>query len=297
MYAHYSIIFYALFLFLSVVIVELIVKDKNKKLSDLFLANIISCLLYLPWALYFLKQQIWPDDYFMKFNFQQEVLNRSWSGAAGLLSLLTNCPTGHFPMLVTIALWTIFFLPAIYFIVKNSDFKRKLVVVFTSLYLLVLFLTPLHNLLADFRYSIYIFPFFYLSIVLLIEQIKPKVRYLAFLIIMVPFLFYFSLTPKLTGGWRELAKFFVEKSQRQKIELIYFEKCYDFDSVNFYSGNFFVKNAIHIDCGNVPEISTYPKGTLFTIETTDSGKTIYKQIANFPHSDFNYIGITVYYNQ
>jgi len=233
-YSHYSFaIFYAELLF----ILFIFTLPSKTKISRLVLLTVILGWTYLPWATLFIRNQIMPALDWQKYSFQQ--LKGDWIGVIGWANALTN---NVFNVIVrpeyrmVLAYTWILFIDVILFLTLVINFRnswKRYILSFSLLSLNLIMFTPLHNVLTDVRYTLYLFPFLFLSLGIVIDNLPHNALKIGVVIMLI--IANIASYPLYGKGpqedWRGLAHAIPQNSNR----IFLFHPCYLGFSFSYYS--------------------------------------------------------------
>lgn len=233
LYSHYSFVMYYIFLFLTLLF---ICRSSKRKLKRLFSFTYFVCLAYLPWAVYFFINQVRPLRWWMKYKFGQ--VQKEWVGFDGWFAVFTNDLSKSLPL---VKLQVIFFILTLlifnYFLVKvykkENNLWKKSTLLFFFLSLNTIVFTPLHKVLNDPRYSIYILPFAFLGLSILIDSSKKWLIKYAVFIFLIPYsipTYSFSIMP-VFEDYKSLTKRIPLYEQNS---VLLFHPCYFAFSFDYY---------------------------------------------------------------
>lgn len=168
-YTHYSFVLFSAVLFVSATIVYRHATVYKHYLRAFGIAG----MLYLPWILYFAWHQFSPSTAGTKYFFHQ--LLEGWIGFDGWLSVMTNGLSEYVPPRlqspVAILAFILIGLIILRAFRKERNAWRKTLYLCTLVTFVVLFLTPLHTVFTEARYTIYGIP---LLIFCLISATKTR---------------------------------------------------------------------------------------------------------------------------
>ena len=255
---------YYIFLFLTLLF---ICWPSKEKLKRLFGFTYFVCLAYLPWAVYFFINQVRPFRWWMKYKFGQ--LEKEWVGFDGWLAVFTNDLSKSLPL---VKLQAIFFILTLlifnYFLIKTykkeNNLWKKSALLFSFFSLNTIIFTPLHEVLNDPKYSIYILPFSFLTVGILIDSSKKWLIKYAFFIFLIPYsipTYSFSIMP-VFEDYKSLTKRVPLYGQNN---VLLFHPCYFAFSFEYYYK------------GQVPQYCLFenPEGMYLEIWDKKPQKTLY----------------------
>lgn len=234
LYSHYSFtIFYAELLF----ILFIYSLPSKRKVFQLLLLIFVLGWMYLPWATYFLRNQFIPLLDWQKYSFQQ--LQGDWVGMIGWTNALTNnifntvVKAEYRIPLASIWILTIDIILLITLIINFRNSWKRQILSFSLLSLNLIIFTPLHNVLTAIRYSLYLFPFLFLSLGIAIDSIPNKILKIGVVIILT--LANIASYPLYDKGpqedWRGLAYAIPQNSN----QIFLFHPCYLGFAFRYYS--------------------------------------------------------------
>lgn len=234
LYSHYSFaIFYAELLFILFVFAL----PFKTKVWRLVLLTVILGWTYLPWATFFIRNQIVPALGWQKYSFHQ--LKDDWIGVIGWANALTN---NVFNVIVrpeyrmVLAYTWILFIDVVLFLTLVINFRnswKRYVLSFSLISLNLILFTPLHNVLTDVRYALYLFPFLFLSLGIVIDNLSHNALKIGAVIMLI--IASIASYPLYDKGpqedWRGLAHAIPQNSNR----IFLFHPCYLGFSFRYYS--------------------------------------------------------------
>ncbi len=207
LYTHYS---YLLFLGIFCCVLMFSSHKNIRRLKTLLWTIATSVLLFLPWCFVFIKQQLTPTSTGNRYFFHQ--LLEGWIGFDGWLSVFSN-GTSTF-LRRNILENTIGVLFAVLFLVAGSKVVPYLkkhgaqyyILITTLLSVFLLFFTPVHAILTEPRYWIFLLPILFLSIGIIVDTVGKTRLTICFLLSSIALLpFTSAFAQKRISSWHHLA--------------------------------------------------------------------------------------------
>ncbi|MBI4065313.1 glycosyltransferase family 39 protein [Candidatus Gottesmanbacteria bacterium] len=274
LYTHYSfVIFYGMF-FVSTILIH---RNSRSSLFHLLFFSLLLLILYLPWAYFFVKNQIHPSLWWYKYHFHQ--LETPWGGPALWLDAFTNQLYGSSVPIKFQNFLAFIIILFINGIIIMTFYKDKLTLWMRHVFLLfllyfdILLFSPLHKVFVSIQYSIYIIPFGLFALIILIHLYMP--RYIKWFLLFISIIFtmttYKSYAQTIPSDWKTLGAKFNTYSDKG---VLLFEPCHLGFGMNYY---------YH---GKLPEYCFYenPEGMYLSIWNKDFvGRLFIIRYSYLPH--------------
>jgi uncharacterized membrane protein len=234
-YSHYC---FALFLFFYLISSIIFYRQDKTAIKSLLIYYFLVFLLFWPWLSLFIKNQFWPAYPWLPFATQYS--NR-WSGINIWIETLTNdlliniFPKTYIPYLnIFMIIFLDISLLTSYLNINNKN-SLKFIILFTFISLNGILFTPIHNLFDLPRYGLFIVFGIYLSIPIMITQIKSALFKLVLIILIIIFSLYsFRTLPRfqIDENWKAAANFMSKSDLKNAV--ILFKPCFYGVSFNYY---------------------------------------------------------------
>ncbi len=168
LYSHYSFVIFSAVLFLSITAFY----RRTPVYRHYLQAMVFAGVAYLPWIVYFGWNQLHPAGPGTRYFFHQVL--EGWIGWDGWLAVFSNGISLHLPRMLQSPVAAIIFsgmgILVIYGMRKTAIIWQKTLFLFTLATFVLLFLTPLHTVFTEARYTIYGIPLVFFCIA---SVIKP----------------------------------------------------------------------------------------------------------------------------
>jgi len=231
-YAHYSFVVFYVFLFL-VFLWEL--RRSKHRLERLLVFTCFVVGGYLPWIIFFIKAQVSPIMWWHKYKFGQ--VGKQWIGFEGWLKVLSNQVFEswrvEFQRLLVIWIILIFAVVLIYIYKREKRLWARSAIVFYLVYFNVLLFTPVHLVFSDPRYSIFIFPFLFLCLGVLLDKVVPSIFKNLVLVVLIVCGVVTSKNYQ-NGLWENWKNMALDLPIYEEDSVILFHPCYLAFSLDYY---------------------------------------------------------------
>ncbi len=276
-YTHYSFVVFCSLLVITTIVVFYSQLDQIKKLIKYFS---LPTLLFSPWALFFIKNQMYPRDQWYKYDFWQ--LYELSTTPLHWINILSNnlVRFSWEPQLLSVISSAIFLLLGVFGLIhlkRAGHDAERLIILFPILSFLIFFFTPLHSYFSDARYFIFIIPFCYLFIIWLFEKQKRFfINKCFYALIMVNILFNWQmLFPQSNRGWRESGEYLSSSTNNA---IIVTDICHKPEITSYYyRGKSIITCLDHIK-NNTQDYELSRYGEIFFIRSQNSEEKPFSEL-------------------